>query len=215
MRPARSRARALVLPALLAALLSASAWVALPVGPVPVTLQTFIVAVVVLVCTPVQAAVAIGVYLLLGAVGVPVFSGAQGGVAALVGPTGGYLVGFWLAGVTGSSVRAVLTPRSSSAPGATSPAPPAADADAAWRVGPAFADAVALAVAFLAIYAPGTAWLALSTGRTLVEAALVGVVPFVVPDAAKAVAAVSVAVALRRAGFAANVGASGGRSGQA
>lgn len=191
MRPARSRARALVLPALLAALLSASAWVALPLGPVPVTLQTFIVAVVVLVCTPVQAAVAIGVYLLLGAVGVPVFSGVQGGVAALAGPTGGYLVGFWLAGITGSAVRAAL----------------------ASRVSSTFADAAALSIAFLAIYAPGTAWLALSTGRTLAEAAAVGVVPFVVPDAVKAVAAVSVAVALRRAGLAADIEAPAVRSG--
>lgn len=172
-----SRTRTLVTSALLAALLSASALVTVPVGAVPVTLQTFVVAVVVLVCAPRQAALAVGLYLVLGAVGAPVFSGARGGLAVLVGPTGGYLAGFWLGAVAGALVRITL------------------------RTRPGLADATALGTALALVYLPGTVWLALSTGRTIAEAAAVGVLPFLAFDVVKGAVAVGVARALRRAGL--------------
>ena len=171
-----SRTRSLVTAALLAALLAASAWVSVPVGPVPITLQTFIVVIIALVCTPAQAAAAVGLYLLLGAVGIPVFSGARAGLAVLTGPTGGYLIGFWLAAVAGAWI-------------ARRPALPQTVAEAA-------AASVVLGLA----YAPGTMWLAAATGRTLAEAAAVGVLPFVVFDIAKAAGAIAAVRALARAG---------------
>jgi biotin transport system substrate-specific component len=172
------RTHTLVVSALLAALLAASALVTVPVGVVPVTLQTFVAAVIVLVCTPAQAALAVGLYLLLGAIGVPVFSGMRGGLAVLVGPTGGYLAGFWLGAVAGAAVRAGL------------------------RLQRPLADVAGLLVAMACIYVPGTLWLAVSTGRTMTEAAAVGAAPFIVFDIAKGAAATGIASALRRAGLA-------------
>jgi biotin transport system substrate-specific component len=171
-----TRTRSLVTAALLAALLAASAWVSVPVGPVPITLQTFVVVVIALVSTPAQAAAAVGLYLLLGAAGIPVFSGARAGIAVLTGPTGGYLVGFWLAAVAGAWIaRRPALPRTA-------------------------ADIVAAAAVLGLSYLSGTVWLAAATGRTFAEAASVGVLPFIVFDIAKAAGAVATARALARTG---------------
>lgn len=67
--------------------------VPMPSG-VPVTLQTFAIALIACTLGPVGGLISVLLYLLLGAVGVPVFAGFKGGLPAIVGPTGGYLVGF-------------------------------------------------------------------------------------------------------------------------
>lgn len=67
----------------------------MPTG-VPLTLQTFAVALGGFLLGPVYGAMAVGVYLLLGAAGLPVFSGFTGGLGRFVGPTGGFLWGFLL-----------------------------------------------------------------------------------------------------------------------
>lgn len=82
--PARSIARCGVCIALLAV----SAWITVPLGPVPFTMQTFVLALLPQVMTTRDALFTVVVYLLLGAVGVPVFSGFQGGLGVLLGPTG-------------------------------------------------------------------------------------------------------------------------------
>lgn len=70
----------------------------LPSG-VPLTLQTFAVALGGFLLGPVYGTLAVAVYLLLGAAGLPVFSGFTGGIGRLVGPTGGFLWGFLLLAV--------------------------------------------------------------------------------------------------------------------
>lgn len=65
----------------------------MPTG-IPVTLQTFAVALVGFVLASKLAVSSIGIYILLGAVGVPVFSNLKGGIGALLGPTGGFVWGF-------------------------------------------------------------------------------------------------------------------------
>jgi biotin transport system substrate-specific component len=97
--------RWMVTSALIAALLAASAWIAIPVGNVPITLQVLLVILTGLLLPPLWAGAAILVYLLLGAFGLPVFSLARGGLAILWGPTGGYLYGFLPAAVLGSFLR--------------------------------------------------------------------------------------------------------------
>lgn len=82
--------------ALCCALLAVCAWIAVPFDP-PFTLQTFAVFLCVGLLGSKHAFVAVLCYLVLGAAGVPVFAGFRGGVAQLVGPTGGYLIGFLIA----------------------------------------------------------------------------------------------------------------------
>lgn len=77
-----------------AALIAVCAWLALPVGQIAVTMQTFGIYLTLLLLGGGKGTVTCLVYLLLGAVGLPVFSGFQGGFGILLGPTGGYLWGF-------------------------------------------------------------------------------------------------------------------------
>ena len=101
-----SRSRSVAFTALSIAIITVSAWITVPIGPVPFTLQMFAVTFAILVLAPRQAIGAIAGYLALGAIGVPVFSGMRGGVGVLMGPTGGFLWGY-LIGV--SLAVAVLT----------------------------------------------------------------------------------------------------------
>lgn len=89
-----SRTRSIAFTALSIAIMAVSAWVTVPIGPVPFTLQMFAVTFAILVLTPKQAICAIAGYLVLGAIGVPVFSGMRGGIGVLMGPTGGFLWGY-------------------------------------------------------------------------------------------------------------------------
>lgn len=90
--------------ALMAALISVCSWVSIPVGDVPITLQTFAVFLSVLLLGMKRSLLSVVVYILLGAVGVPVFSGFRGGVGALLGITGGYIVGFIFLALTAGAI---------------------------------------------------------------------------------------------------------------
>lgn len=80
--------------ALMAALMCVLCPLSVPIGPVPVSMSTLVILFTVYIIGTKRALVSYVVYLLLGAVGMPVFSGFQGGLAKLAGPTGGYLIGF-------------------------------------------------------------------------------------------------------------------------
>jgi biotin transport system substrate-specific component len=179
--PERSRgapARPVATAALVAALLAASSLLALRLGPVPVTFQVLIVVLAALLLTPGQAALAVGVYLLEGAIGLPVFAGMTGGLGVLAGPTGGYLFGFLAGAVAGAWVR-----ERAGAAGA--------------RV--ATADALAAVTVLVLVYVCGVAQLAVVASLAPPAAIGAGLLPFVVPDALKTVAAILLAGAVRLA----------------
>lgn len=85
--------------ALGAALLAICAWISIP-ATVSFTLQTFGVCLLAGLLGAKRGTLSVLVYLLLGAVGVPVFTGFQGGLGALLGVTGGYLIGFLFTALT-------------------------------------------------------------------------------------------------------------------
>lgn len=85
--------------ALFSALLAVCAWISVPVGDISFTLQTFGVFLALGLLGGKWGTASVFVYLLLGAAGVPVFSGFRGGIGALAGATGGYLVGFLFTGL--------------------------------------------------------------------------------------------------------------------
>lgn len=87
------KTRKLVLLSLFAALMCVVSPFSLPVGIVPISLATFVLYLTSAVVGA-SGTVSIVVYLLLGAVGLPVFSGGLGGLERIVGPTGGYLIGY-------------------------------------------------------------------------------------------------------------------------
>jgi biotin transport system substrate-specific component len=75
-------------------LIALSAQIVIPIGPVPITAQTFAVLLTGALLGSRMGAAAVIIYLAEGAIGLPFFSGGRGGLAHLLGPTGGYLVAF-------------------------------------------------------------------------------------------------------------------------
>ena len=86
--------------ALATALLAVSAWIAIPVGEIPITLQTATALFLAGFLGWKRAALAILAYILLGTIGVPVFAGFTGGAGRLFSPTGGFIFGFLPLGLT-------------------------------------------------------------------------------------------------------------------
>ena len=90
------KAKYMALCGLFAAVLAVCAWIAVPVGDMVITLQTFGIFLTLGLLGGKRGSITIAVYLILGTIGVPVFSGFRGGLGALLGTTGGYIFGFML-----------------------------------------------------------------------------------------------------------------------
>ena len=102
------KARNMALCALFAALLTICAWIAVPVTDIAFTLQTLGIFLTLGLLGGKWGTAAIAVYLAMGAVGLPVFSGFRGGISVLLGATGGYIWGFLAAGLIYWLLTAVL-----------------------------------------------------------------------------------------------------------
>ena len=150
----------MVYAALFAALIAVFAQIHLPIEPVPISLATFGVMMCGLLLGWKWGAAAVAVYLLLGAVGVPVFASFRGGLAALTGVTGGYLIGYLpyavLAGWNAPKLRESFWGR-----------------------------CLLLALGTIVCYTLGTAWFMALSGRSLADSLTLCVLPFLPGDAAK------------------------------
>ena len=164
--------RMMVMASLFAALIAAGAFIAIPLGPVPIYLANFFVLLAALVLGRRWGSTAVGVYLLAGLLGLPVFSGGTGGIGRIFGPTGGYLLAYlpavWLAGGIADQTRP-------SVPG----------------------DIAAMLIATLVIYGLGVPWLKVVLHLTWGKALTLGVIPFLIGDGVKMAAAIPVTRAIR------------------
>ena len=164
--------RMIVFAALFAALTAVGAFLALPIGPVPIVLQNLFVYLAGLLMGARWGLASVGTYLLAGACGLPVFAGGTGGIGRFLGPTGGYLIGYlpavfligWIAQKFG---RRPL------------------------------GDVAAMLCGTAALYACGLLGLKLLSGLSWGKALATGMLPFLPGDALKIVAAVPTARALR------------------
>lgn len=162
----------MVYASLMAALIAMGAYIHIPLGPVPIVLQNLFVPLAALLLGSRWGSISVAIYLFAGAMGIPVFAGAKGGLAHFLGPTGGYLLGFLLAAWVTGSITEHLTERP-------------------------IAILLAVTLGMLTIYAVGVPWLKHAAGLTWSKAVLVGMVPFLVGDVFKAGAAVVLARALK------------------
>ena len=89
---------------LIAALTAVGAIIVIPIGPVPISMQTFFVTLAGLVLGPRAAIYAMLLYIAVGCLGLPVFAGGKAGLAVVFGPTGGFLLGF----VPGAAISGLL-----------------------------------------------------------------------------------------------------------
>jgi len=164
--------RSMVLASLMAALTAVGAYIYIPIGPVPVVLTNLFVFLAGLLLGSRWGLASVGIYLMLGAMGIPVFAGGKGGLVHFLGPTGGYLVGFavaaWMMGFISERLRGSIVH-----------------------------DVLSVSVGALAIYGVGIPWLKWITGMSWSKSVWVGMGPFIVGDVLKASGAVVLARAIR------------------
>jgi biotin transport system substrate-specific component len=168
------KTRDIVLTAMFAALICVLSPISVPIGPVPLSLASLAVYIAASVIGLKRGVVAVVVFIALGAVGVPVFSGFTGGAQKLIGPTGGYIIGY----IPCAAVIGLFADR------------------ARGRV---FVYPIGIAVGTALLYLCGTAWFVFSTGSAILYALGKCVVPFLAGDLAKAAAVTALTPAIRRA----------------
>ncbi len=151
----------------------------LPVSPVPVSLATFAVYLFSVILGMRKSFMGLIVYILIGIVGLPVFSNGGSGMGVVLGPTGGYLIGYFFCSL-GSSLG--------------------------YALGKKFSESIILKIAVpmagmvmgtLFCYILGTVWLSYLNKLTFKAALAAGVIPFIPGDTAKIIIACIVAVPLR------------------
>lgn len=136
----------------------------LPFSPVPISLTNFAIFLAIFVLGMKSGTISFIIYLLLGAIGVPVFSSFRGGLQVLAGPTGGYLIGFiFLALIMGFALEHFdrkLVPT-----------------------------IIGMIIGMAVCYAFGTVWLAKLLSLSFKEGLMMGVIPYLPGDAAKIIIA--------------------------
>lgn len=88
-----------VIIAMYAAIICASAFIVIPLGPVPIVIQNMLAIMSGALFGLPQGAAAVGLFMIAGALGLPVFSGGKGGMAVLSGPTGGFITGYFIGAI--------------------------------------------------------------------------------------------------------------------
>ena len=197
-----SRTRSIAFIALSIAVMAVSAWVVVPLGPIPFTLQMFAMTFAIVVLSPVEAVCAVLGYLVLGAIGVPVFSSMRGGIGVLMGPTGGFLWGYFFGVIAGVALLWVVR-RARGERALTERRPDSTHVEGTSRALVFlhnFGFEMLAGVLFTAVaYLCGWFQYQIVAGADPVQAFLVCCAPFIGLDSCKIVAAVLVAEAVRKA----------------
>lgn len=154
----------LVYVALFAVLIAICAWISVPTT-VPFTLQTFGIFLTVGLLGGKRGSMAVLVYILLGAAGIPVFSGFTGGIGRLLGSTGGYIVGFLASALVMWALEKVMGRKP-------------------WAL------AIQMVLGLIVCYAIGTVWFMVVYSGTSGAVGLMTVlgwcvIPFIIPDLIK------------------------------
>lgn len=187
----QSRSRSIVYCAAAIACMAVTAWVTVPIGPVPLSLSPLAIFFTLFALKPRDAFIAICGYVALGAIGLPVFTGFRGGIGALFGPTGGFIMGFVVGACIVLPLSHLLSKRAAFA----------SDERATFLGGQVkrgfLLRSLIVGVCFAAIYYVfGWLWL-MWVGQLTAEAAFVAAVaPFVVLDLLKMLLAVFLAQAV-------------------
>jgi len=158
--------------ALFVALIAMGAFIAIPIGPVPIVLQNMFVLLAGIILGPVWGLACVGIYLLIGLAGLPVFAGGTSGIGKLFGPTGGYLIAYlpavFVAGAISKGFKKTIT-----------------------------ADVIAMITGSLIVYAIGVPWLKMAFSLSWNKALAAGMYPFLIGDGLKIAAAAFLAKKIR------------------
>ena len=154
-------------------MLAISAWISIPMPQVSFTMQSFAVFFALGLLGGRRGSISIGIYILMGAVGLPVFSGFRGGLGVILGVTGGYIWGFLLAGPVYWAVTSLL------------------GQSFRVRLG-------GMVLGMVLCYGCGTAWYLQVYGGAFWAVVLTCVAPYLIPDALKILLALSLANRLKK-----------------
>lgn len=161
-----------------AALIAICSWISIPIGEVPITLQTLGVCLIASILGFKRGVLSTVIYIILGAIGVPVFSNFTGGVSILLGNTGGYIIGFIftaiIVGIVSDKFKGKLVPL-----------------------------VMSMIIGILVCYAFGTGWFSVVYAKTSEPAGIMTILgwcvfPFLIPDAVKIVVAAILTNRLKR-----------------
>ena len=168
----RNKSYDVVIAGISAALIAVCAWISIPVGAVPITLSTLGIFLILMSAGTKRGIIAIVVYLLLGLIGIPVFSGFKGGPYVLIGPTGGFLIGYIPMALVFALAVKVFAVRSVSG---------------AIKIVFYIVSAV---LSELILYLFGCIWLMITSGnKDMMNVLSVCVLPFIIPDIIKIIVA--------------------------
>lgn len=148
--------------------------VSIPTGLVPISLTPFTVFLAAYILGMKKGTIAVAIYVLIGMTGVPVFSGYEGGVAKVLGPTGGYIIGFILMALFSGLFI-----------------------DRFYKA--VYMQVIGMAIGLVVCYAFGTVWLMFQANLSLPAAMAAGVYPFIGFDAIKLVLAIVIGRPVRNA----------------
>lgn len=147
--------------ALMAAFLCIAGPVVIPIGMVPMSFANMAIYLIIILLDKKRATISVAIYLLIGLVGLPVFAGFTGGMGKLLGPTGGYLIGYLVLSLIAGTVMEKCK-----------------------------FSFIALVIGTISLYLIGTLWLMFQSKLDFITALSVGVLPFVIFDVIKMVLAV-------------------------
>lgn len=176
--------KSMVLMAIMAAVMCVLAQVSVPIGVVPITLATFAIYLCLFVLDMKRSTIAVVVYILLGVVGLPVYAGFSGGIGKVMGPTGGYIIGYiFLALIGGLFVDKF---------------------DTYEKTGKDYwvnvvINFVGMVLATAVLYVFGTAWFCIQASYSVGAALGICVFPFIPGDLAKIVVAIIAGSQIRKA----------------
>ncbi|MDD6308825.1 MAG: biotin transporter BioY [Clostridia bacterium] len=157
--------------ALMAAIMCILAPMSIPIGPVPITLTNFAIYLSLYILDWKKGTISYLIYLLIGLVGFPVFSGFTGGIEKLAGPTGGYIIGFIpMAIIAGIAIN---------------------------KFKQKWIQLIGMIIGTVVCYAFGTLWFCLQSGNPVIAALSICVFPFIPGDLVKMIIAIFIATKIR------------------
>lgn len=165
--------KSMALIAVMAAITCILAPLSIPIGPVPISLTNLVIYFAIYSIGTKKATASYFIYLLLGLVGLPVFSAFQSGPAKLFGPTGGYLIGF----IPMTIVAGILIDKYFDK----------------WYI-----CLLGMILGTVICYALGTIWLSIQAGMNIQASLMAGVIPFIPGDLIKMILATTIGPQIRK-----------------
>lgn len=173
----RNKIQNLTMIALMAAILCIIGPMVIPIGMVPLSFTNMAIYLTIILLDKKRATISVAIYLLIGFVGLPVFAGFTGGAGKLIGPTGGFLIGYLALSFIGGNLL---------------------EKGKCLGKGKLWYQILALSVGTMGLYFVGTMWLMYQSKLSLITALSVGVFPFVVFDVIKILLAVSIGNSIKK-----------------